>query len=159
MSGSVELLLTWYWRSTIVSICVQILRIQPGRRCLGSQAKAKQSPRRTERRQKLKKATSRLIMNLIRKMSLSLRAVISSEGHLLRKQKLLSFLVITTEILICYLFSTTSDRKWWYYKQIFVWISTKYVALGLGCRSSSHIDYISLTASFVLVIKLMWQSC
>ena len=94
----------------MITIITIIFRIQPGRRCLGSRAKAKQSPRRTERRQKLKKATSRLIMNLIRKMSLSLRAVISSEGNLLRKQKLLSFLVITTDILICCPFSTTSEQ-------------------------------------------------
>ena len=97
-----------------------IFRIQPGRRCLGSRAKAKQSPGRTERRQKLKKATSRLIMNLIRKMSLSLRAVISSEGHLLRKQKLLSFLVITTDILIWLPVQHYKRTKMMPYKQIFV---------------------------------------
>ena len=119
----------------IIIIITVIFRIQPGRRCLGSRAKAKQSPRRTERRQKLKKATSRLIMNLIRKMSLSLRAVISSEGHLLRKQKLLSFLVITTDILICCPFSTTSEQtNDTIQANIRLTFSAKYVALGLGCR-------------------------
>ena len=120
----------------MIIIITIIFRIQPGRRCLGSRAKAKQSPRRTERRQKLKKATSRLIMNLIRKMSLSLRAVISSEGHLLRKQKLLSFLVITTDILICCPFSTTSEQtNDTIQANIRLTFSAKYVALGLGCRS------------------------
>jgi len=59
-------------------------------------------------------------MNLIRKMSLSLRAVISSEGHLLRKQKLLSFLVITTDILIWLPVQHYKRTKMMPYKQIFV---------------------------------------
>ena len=146
MSGSVELLLTWYWCSTIVSICVQILRIQPGRRCLGSQAKAKQSPRRTERRQKLKKATSRLIMNLIRKMSLSLRAVISSEGHLLRKQKLLSFLVITTDILIWLPVQHYKRTNKWYHTSKY-----SFDILRKICCSRSRLSFSSL-----ILIILAW---